>query len=111
MFFKKSAGTIFGVHLNATEQKVLDAEIAKQVVAVDRQYEIDRESQILWMLHEQFNFGPIKLYRAWKRMYADSKELQARYEMGPNDGGWLCRQKLKDMGVDIERWYQDEVID
>lgn len=26
----------------------------------------------------------------------------------PEDDGWLARQKLKDIGCDIEEWYREE---
>ena len=110
MIFKRVAGRIIGVQLSKAEQRVLDQEIAKQVVEMDLQMELDRDSSILWMLHEQFGFGQKRLFKAWKLMYEDNKKLQARYEMGPEDGGWLCRQKLKQYGVDLERWYKDEGI-
>lgn len=110
MFFKKAAGKIFGVTFNKAEEKAVNKALGELIVEMDRQMELDRDSSILWMLHEQFGFGRKKLFRAWKLMYADSKKLQARYEMGPDDGGWLCRQKLKEYGVDLERWYKDEGI-
>lgn len=110
MYFKKALGKIFGVEFNKAEQRALDKAICEQIVEMDRQMELDRDSSILWMLHEQFGFGHDRLFKAWKLMYADSKKLQARYEMGPEDGGWLCRQKLKEYGVDLERWYKDEGI-
>lgn len=110
MFFKKAAGTIFGVTFNKAEQKAIDKAIGEQCAEMDRQMELDRDSSILWMLHEQFGFGRKRLFKAWKLMYKDNKKLQARYEMGPEDGGWLCRQKLKQYGVDLERWYKDEGI-
>ena len=28
--------------------------------------------------------------------------------MDAEDGGWLCRQKLKGIGCDVEAWYQEE---
>ena len=110
MYFKRAAGKIFGVTFNKAEQKAIDKAIGEQCAEMDRQMELDRDSSILWMLHEQFGFGRKKLFRAWQMMYADSKKLQAHYEMGPEDGGWLCRQKLKEYGVDLERWYKDEGI-
>lgn len=110
MVFQKFAKKLIGVQFNKAEERALIDAINKQIVEQDRQFEMDRDSSILWMLHEQFGFGPKRLYRAWKQMYEDSKKLQARYEMSPEDGGWLCRYKLKQCGVDIERWYKDEGI-
>lgn len=110
MFFKKAAGKIYDVQFNKTEQRAIDKAIGEQCAEMDRQMELDRDSSILWMLHEQFGFGHDRLFKAWKLMYEDNKKLQARYEMGPEDGGWLCRQKLKELGVDLERWYRDEGI-
>ena len=110
MIFKKALGCITGVQFSKAEQKALDAEIARQCVEMDRQWELDRDSSILWMLHEQFGFGRKNLFKAWKLMYADSKKLQEYYEMGPDDGGWLCRRQLKAIGVDLEEWYKDEGI-
>ena len=110
MIFQRLTKKLIDVQFNKAEQQALINAINKQIVEQDRQFEMDRDSSILWMLHEQFGFGPKKLYRAWKHMYADSKKLQDWYEMGPEDGGWLCRYKLKQYGVDIERWYRDEGI-
>lgn len=110
MYFKKALGKTFGVEFNKDERRALHKAIGEQVAEMDRQMELDRDSSILWMLHEQFGFGHDRLFKAWKLMYADSKKLQDRYEMGPEDGGWLCRQKLKEYGVDLERWYKDEGI-
>lgn len=28
--------------------------------------------------------------------------------MPPEDGGWLCRQRLLRIGVDVEQWYKEE---
>lgn len=108
MYFKKALGKIFGVQFTKAEEKALDAAIYAQILENDRKFDIDRDSAILWMLHEEFGFGKIKLYRAWKRMYDSSLKLREYYEMGPEDDGWLCRRKLKEIGCDVEAWYRDE---
>lgn len=111
MYFKKALGKIFGVQFTKAEQRALDEAIGKQIVENDKQFSIDNDSSILWMLHEQFGFGPVRLKRAWKSFYVENKKLRARYEMGAQDGGWLCRQKLLGIGCDVEQWYREEESD
>lgn len=94
--FKKSGGKIFGVQFNKAEEKALNQAINEQIVANDRAFDMDKESSILWMLHTQFGFGPKHL------------KLREYYLMDQEDDGWLARQKLKDIGCDIEEWYREE---
>ena len=112
MNFKKAGGKIFGVALNKAEQRVLDQEIKKQIVGFGEwdigQEQIDNDSSILWMLHVHFGFGPKRLKKAWKLFYAENIKLRDHYLMDAEDGGWLCRQKLKGIGCDVEAWYQEE---
>lgn len=36
-------------------------------------------------------------------------ELARHYEMSVDeDGTWLCEQKLKDCGVDLDAWYKEK---
>ena len=106
--FKKAGGKIFGVQFNKAEQKALDQEIKKQIVEHDHRFDIDKESMILWMLHTEFGFGPKRLRRAWELFYAETLKLREYYLMDQEDDGWLARQKLKDIGCDIEEWYREE---
>lgn len=107
MFFKRAGGKPFGVTLNKAEQKVLDAEISKQILENDLQFQMDNDSAILEMLHVHFGFGKKRLKKAWKLFYAEHKKLREYYQM-PDDGGWLCRQRLLKIGVDLEQWYKEE---
>ena len=100
--FKKSGGKIFAVQFNKAEERALDQEIKKQIVENDRAFDMDKESSILWMLHTQFGFGPKRLKLAWKLFYAETLKLREYYLMDQEDDGWLARQKLKDIGCDIE---------
>ena len=106
--FKKSGGKIFGVQFNKAEQRALDHAINEQIVANDQAFDMDKESSILWMLHTQFGFGPKRLKKAWDLFYAETQKLREYYLMDPADEGWLARQKLKEIGCDIEEWYRDE---
>lgn len=106
--FKKSGGKIFAVQFNKAEERALDQEIKKQIVENDRAFDMDKESSILWMLHTRFRFGPKRLKLAWKLFYAETLKLREYYLMDQEDDGWLARQKLKDIGCDIEEWYREE---
>ena len=106
--FKKSGGKIFAVQFNKAEERALDQEIKKQIVENDRAFDMDKESSILWMLHTQFGFAPKCLKLAWKLFYAETLKLREYYLMDQEDDGWLARQKLKDIGCDIEEWYREE---
>ena len=106
--FKKSGGKIFGVQFNKAEQRALDHAINEQIVANDRAFDMDKESSILWMLHTQFGFGPKRLKMAWELFYSETRQLREYYQMDPADDGWLARQKLKEIGCDIEEWYREE---
>ena len=107
MFFKKAGGSIFGVSLNKAEQKALDQEIKRQIVEHDNRFDIDKESMILWMLHTEFGFGPKRLKRAWELFYSESQKLRDYYLLDEGDEPWIARQKLKEIGCDVEAWYQE----
>ena len=108
MIFKRVGSKPFGVQFSKAEQKVLDAEIKKQILEHDLQFQMDNDSAILEMLHVHFGFGKDRLKKAWKLFYAEHNKLREHYEMTPEDGGWLCRQRLLEIGVDLEQWYKEE---
>jgi len=108
MNFKRIGGKPFGVVLNKAEQAAMDKEITRQILEKDTEFSIDNDSAILEMLHVHFGFGKKRLRKAWKLFYAEHKKLREYYQMPPEDGGWLCRQRLLKIGVDVEAWYKEE---
>lgn len=86
----------------------MNQEITRQILEQDAAFSMDNDSSILWMLHVHFGFGPKRLKKAWKLFYSEHKKLVSHYELNPEDGGWLCRQELKKIGVDVEEWYKEE---
>lgn len=59
------------------------------------------DASSMWVLHETFWFGKDRLERyfyAFNKLY---QELVDFYEMG-SDTPWICIQRLKEIGVDVE---------
>ncbi len=78
MIVKKSGGRIYGAQLTVAERKAMNIEIEKQLAEYTRKHQ------------------------------AEFDALVKRYEMEDEDDVWLCTQKLKEMGVDIEQWEREK---
>lgn len=106
--FKKAGGRIFGVQFNAKEQRAIDKELLRQCAEYDRKNANEVDAIVLWLLHEKFGFGPKRLRAFYDYFKSDLSELLERYELGDADIAWLCTHKLKEYGVDIEKWNEEE---
>lgn len=104
MQVKKSGGKIFGAVLTKTEEKAMKMEIARQVAKFDRENMLAIDAVVLWELHEEFGFGVDRLRRFYQGFNRRFHELIDHYEMGSEDGPYICTLKLKDIGVDLEAW-------
>lgn len=104
MQIKKSGGKIFGAVMSKAEQKAMEMEINRQMAEIDRQNMMEIDAIILWELHEQFGFGVKRLKTFHDNFVQRYKDLISRYEMDSEDGPWLCKEKLKEIGVDLESW-------
>jgi len=106
--FKKSGSKIFGVQFNKAEQKAMDEEIRRQILEQDERFSIDLDSTILYVLHEQFGFGSVRLKRFYTLLIKRHQELREHYQFDASDVAWLCRTKLKEeCQVDVEQWYKE----
>lgn len=107
MQVKKSGGRVFGAQLTADERKAIDIEVHREFSNVAEKHRRELSAKILWVLNEQFGFGPERLWRFFAAFDGLLEELVARYEMyeGQEDMLWLCQYKLKEKyGIDIEEW-------
>ena len=104
MRVKKYKGSVFGAVLNAAEKKAMNMEIQRQLVEYERKHTIELEAIVLWVLHEQLGFGEKRLRRFHDSFTPEVEALLKRSEMDDSDEAWLCTRKLKDIGVDIEKW-------
>ena len=107
MFVKKSGKKVFGANLTSAESKALDIEIKKRIAEFNKKNINEMDAVILWTLHDKFGFGKRRLRKFYDAFFVSIHELCSRYEMDENDQIWLCTQKLKDYGVDIQEWNHD----
>lgn len=107
MIVKKSKGKVYGASLTAAEKKAMDIEIKRQFAEQERQYHLELDAIILWVLRKQLGFGPKRLKRFYTQFAPAVWELLKYYEMSEEDQSWLCTRKLKDHGVDIEKWQNE----
>jgi len=104
MFIKKANGNIFGAVLTAAEQKAMNIEIQKGLAEYDKKHALEIDAIILWELRNQLGFGPKRLKRFYKNFSLALANLTKRYELEDQDNVWICTQKLKEYGIDVEEW-------
>ena len=104
MRIKKSGGMIFGAELSAAERKALDMEIKRQIAEYDKKNKLELQALILWQLHAQLGFGEKRLRKFYDIFDNEMDALIERYQLEECDKAWICTEKLKEMGVDIESW-------
>ncbi len=85
------------------QRKVMNHEINKYVIEVNERFQLDFDSMLLWYMHVHLGFGKKRLKRFYEGFQKEYERLITHYQL-PGDTGWLCRHKLKEMGVDVEAW-------
>lgn len=107
MYIKRSGGKIFGATLTAAEKRAMDIEIRRQIVEADEKYTNDIDALVLYTLHTHLGFGKKRLRRFWDAFKIEHEKLIKHYEM-PDDGAWLCRHFLMEIGVDVVEWNKED---
>ena len=107
MQIKKAGGKIFGMTLTTSEQKAMDMEIRRRLADYERKHEIEMDSLILWQLHKQLGFGPKRLRKFYDNFAPAMDELLKQYEAEDSECFLLCAQKLKECGIDVEKWHNE----
>lgn len=93
--------------MSTAQKKAMNDEINRQILERDNLYSMDFDSTVLYVLHRTFGFGKKRLRRFWEAFIANHDELRKYYQMDSEDNAWLCRRKLKEIGVDVEAWYKE----
>lgn len=88
-------------------KKIMQDEISKEVIRVSDQYAKDYDATVLWVLHRMTGWGRIRLKRFWDMYVKEHKRLKDRYSMGRSDIPWICSELLEEIGVDLDKWYEE----
>ena len=109
MFVKKFGNKITGMALTKNEEKAMNLEIQRQIAEYVRKTRLEIMATFLSDIRDQFGFGPVRLKRIFKSVGKDLEELCRRYELDDSDAIWLGTRKLKEAGIDIEKWEEEEM--
>lgn len=83
-------------------------EIQRQCAEFDKKNAREIDAMVLWVLHEVFGFGPERLHRFYQTFNGQVEDLARRYQMTDDgDEVWLCTYKLREYGIDLEKWEQE----
>lgn len=89
------------------ERKAMHKEIGRQIVLQSEKYATDFDAAVLYTLHLQYGFGKDRLRKFWEAFIKQREELSKYYEM-QDDYAFICKEKLKQIGVDVQAW-EDEL--
>lgn len=87
--------------------------MAKEAVEeMNRQNEDELDAMVLYILHTEFGFGKKRLRRFYEQFSTGLRELGERYLMNNyEDRLWLCQRKLKEAGIDISKWKENDDVE
>ena len=86
------------------EQKAVNREINRQIAQSIEDLKSNFLALFLWQLHEQLGFGKNRLMQFYNGFKPAIDELQQYYDLYTGeDTDYMCKQKLKDLGIDVEQ--------
>lgn len=88
---------------SSAQRKVLKAECVKEFNELLSRYNHQVAAQILYILRFDYGFGQERLEKFADKLKQMQIDLEDKYEMGEDCTWWVCEQKLKDSGIDLER--------
>lgn len=99
------------LHLGKEMQKAIQDEVDRQIderleQKLTKHYN-DLDAMTLYTLHEEFGFGVKRLRRFYEAVLRMHKQVSSFYEMDGDDFFFVCKSKLKEIGVDIDAWNEE----
>lgn len=94
------------LYTTKAQRAAIKAEAQKQVYEARDKLFNDMDAVIMWVLHEEFGFGKKRMRRFFEAFIREYRGLQEFYELG-SDTPFVCKKKLMEIGVDIDKWNAD----
>lgn len=88
--------------LNGPAKTIMKQELNQHILDLDKQFTLDIDTMVLWTLHSRYGWGKKRLKQFYVDMFDEHLAMRARYEVGEM---YPERQKLKEVGVDVEAWF------
>ena len=87
------------------QRKVMKAEINKQILMANAQYDEDIDAVVLFTLHSHLGFGKKRLRRFWEALQQNRDDMVKHYQMP--DYPFICHKVLEEIGVNIKEWSKE----
>ena len=91
--------------LTANEKRKLVREIRAECINQTRQYEIQLDSVMLFVLRNEFGFGKKRLEKFYNALFEKRCEMQERFQVDEDDD-FAIDYFLKQDGIDVEAMYK-----
>ena len=91
--------------LRAMESAMMH-EINQQCLEADARFSLDLDTMVLWTLYQCYGWREKRLHDFYLAMAREHRRMREYYQM---DDLYPERYKLKEKGIDIEKW-QEEVL-
>lgn len=93
---------------SSTERMLVDQMIRQEIRNQEHRLSQEVDAAWLWQLSERYDWTEEELHRIYKDMETYHAAIRQYYEVDAGDGaGWLYVQKLRDRGIDLEKWYAE----
>lgn len=99
-----------GKDIQRAIQDEVDRQIDERIEAKLTKHYSDLDAMTLYTLHEEFGFGVKRLRRFYEAVLQMHDRVTDFYEMDGDDFFFICREKLKEIGVDIDEWNRETEI-
>lgn len=95
-------------NFSSTERKLVDELIRDQIRQQEHRLSLEVDAAWLWQLYMRYDWPPEKLHEIYKAMETEHRSIREYYDVDSRDGaGWLYVQKLREQGIDLEKWYAE----
>lgn len=89
--------------------KTIDKLITEQLKEATMKEEKDTMALVCYILSEKFGFGKVRIERFLESYHSGLKELCDWYDLGEEDGLFLARRKMTELGVDIDKFASENI--